>query len=59
MMTQFQGYMAVMAVMACGIGLSIFGWVCHQPEAVQLGGLCVGGGLGWIGLKRPQEMTNS
>jgi len=54
-MTQFQAYLSALMVIAVGVGISVFGWVCKQTEAVQLGGLFVGSGLGWIGLKRPKD----
>lgn len=53
--THFQGYVASMFVVAAGIGLSLFGWMCGQDAAVQLGGMLIGTGLGWIGLKRPAD----
>lgn len=54
-MTPFQSYLAAIIVFVTGVALSVFGWVCHQTEAVQLGGMMVGSALGWIGLKRPAD----
>jgi len=54
-MTQFQSYLAAMIVLAAGVGLSVFGWVCKQESAVQLGGMLIGAAIGWIGLKRPTD----
>ncbi len=56
-MTPFQGYLAAVLVFATGVALSVFGWVAHQTEAVQFGGLLAGSALGWIGLKRPADNT--
>jgi hypothetical protein len=54
-MTQLQGYLAALIVLALGVGLAVFGWISHQPAAVELGGLLSGTALGWIGLKRPAD----
>jgi len=54
-MTPFQGYLAALIVLVAGIALSVFGWLCRQSEAVQLGGMMIGAALGWIGLKRPVD----
>jgi hypothetical protein len=54
-MTKFQSLLVGVGLIVVGVGLSLFGWIAHTPESVSLGALCVGLGIGALGLKRPQD----
>jgi hypothetical protein len=53
--TKFQSLLVGVGLIVVGVGLSLFGWIAHTPEAVSLGALCFGIGIGALGLKRPQD----
>jgi len=54
-MTKFQSYITGYSLLLIGVGLSIFGWVCHVEEAIPFGGLCFGSGLGALKIPRPSD----
>lgn len=54
-MTRFQLALVGVGLIAAGVGLTVFGWVAHNPEAVTFGFLCFGAGLGAVGIKRPTD----
>jgi hypothetical protein len=55
-MTKLQSVLVGAGLVLVGIGLSIYGWCAHTPEAVTLGALCFGSGLGALGIPRPTDV---
>lgn len=54
-MTKTQSCIVGLSLIFSGVGLSVFGWVAHVEEAVSLGALLFGAGLGALGIQRPSD----
>lgn len=54
-MTRFQLALVGVGLMATGIGLVVYGWCSHTPDAVTFGSGVFGFGLGAVGIKRPTD----
>ena len=55
-MTKLQSLIIGAGLVLVGVGLSLYSWVAHTPDAVTLGALFVGSGMGALGIPRPTDV---